>query len=98
MQSRFLSACVLAILLLSCCAKAQLIPCSSAGGAGPYKIFVDEVKTQSATPAGPTLLKDLNGLRDFLVTDLNTLSAGQASVRRAMVDFPRTPAILTTRN
>ncbi len=89
--SRFHLTCGFAMLLLSCCAEAQLIPCSSVGGTGPYKIFVDEVKTLSGTPASPTLLKSLSGLRDFLVTDLNTLTAGQASVRRCNDRFPQDP-------
>lgn len=60
-------------------AEAQLISCAAPGG--PYKIFVDEVRSSSTGTNSASLAKDLQGLRDFVVADLTTLTAGQASVR-----------------
>jgi hypothetical protein len=75
--------------LLASQAHAQLITCSSSASGAAYKIFVDEVKTTSTTPASAAKLKDLSGLRDFVVADLRNLTDGQASILRCDKRFPR---------
>jgi hypothetical protein len=52
---------------------------------------VDEVKPTSSTPASAVLLRNLSGLRDFIVRDLNTLTGGQASILICKDRFPSDP-------
>lgn len=75
--------------LLNCHpAVADLKACVSPGPASTYKIFVDDVKAASGTAPGAAHIKDLTGLRDFIVSDLTTLAGAQASVRRCDNRFP----------
>lgn len=80
---------LLACGLLNCDpAAADLKACASPGPAPTYKIFVDDVKSTSGAPPSAAQLKDLTGLRDFVVSDLTTLAGAQASVRRCDNRFP----------
>lgn len=79
----------LALACLNChLARADLKACSSPGPEPTYKIFVDDVKSTSGAAPNAALLKDLTGLRDFVVSDLITIAAGQASVRKCDNRFP----------
>jgi hypothetical protein len=63
-------------------AQAHMKACSSLGDPASYKIFVDGLSTVSGATPSAALQRHLTGLREFVVNDLNNLTAGQASVRR----------------
>jgi hypothetical protein len=92
LRSILQSSMLLIAVMFALPAEAQLIPCSSAGGAGTYKIFVDEVRAGSGGGSGGaaagSIPKNLQGLRDFVVSDLTTLTAGHAAVCRCDRRFP----------
>jgi len=79
---------LLSFCALSCSVRAQLIACNSTTGNSAYKIFVDDVKSSSNTPASPALARKMGGLRDFIVENLRTMSKGRASVMPCLGRFP----------
>jgi hypothetical protein len=62
--------------------------CTSLGDPASYKVLVDDLSVGSGTRPSAAMQRNLIGLREFAVTDLKTLTAGQASVRRCDGRFP----------
>lgn len=86
---------VLFFCVLSYSMRAQLVACSSTAGGSSYKIFVDDVKSLSNMPATPALTRKMGGLRDFIVENLRTMSAGRASVIPCTGRFPSDASAFT---
>ena len=87
------------VLFFSCIASSslwgQLISCTAATGGSAYKIFVDDVRSVSSTPASPAQTKKMGGLRDFIVENLRTMSKGRASVAPCAGRFPSDASVFT---
>jgi hypothetical protein len=86
------------MLFLSCITSSplwgQLISCTAASG-DAYKIFVDDVRSVSSTPASTSQAKKMGGLRDFIVENLRTMSKGRASVVPCIGRFPSDASLFT---